>query len=138
MVGYEPNKPDFSRIEQMIVGGSSSILVRFIIQPLDVIKIRFQVIFFFYKNLINFVDSIKIPSKLVTTWANFKKITLVKVSKHVAWCFDNFKRRRLIWIMERTFNWTNSIYFVRYNSIYVVSTVDNVQLQSFSKFIWQE
>ncbi len=46
MVGYEPEKPKFSPLDQMIVGGSSALASRFIVQPLDVIKIRFQVNFY--------------------------------------------------------------------------------------------
>lgn len=59
MVGYEPDKPNFSRIDQMIVGGSSAMASRFIVQPLDVLKIRFQVIFYFVINC-----------KSILTWWN--------------------------------------------------------------------
>lgn len=42
MVGYDPNQVSFTKLEQFGVGAATSISTRFLIQPLDVVKIRFQ------------------------------------------------------------------------------------------------
>lgn len=42
MVGYDPNHPHYSRFQQIQVGAATSIFSRFLVQPLDVVKIRFQ------------------------------------------------------------------------------------------------
>ncbi len=43
MVGYDPKQVGLTVAEQSQVTAASSIIARFLIQPLDVIKIRFQV-----------------------------------------------------------------------------------------------
>ena len=43
MVGYDPTKINLSAKEQAIVSTATSIISRMLIQPFDVIKIRFQV-----------------------------------------------------------------------------------------------
>ena len=45
MVGYDPNEINLTQTQQVIVSGFTSILSRCLIQPLDLIKIRFQVCF---------------------------------------------------------------------------------------------
>ena len=45
MVGYDPQKRALSTREQAGVGIAASTLARVVIQPLDVIKIRFQVLY---------------------------------------------------------------------------------------------
>lgn len=45
MVGYDPKNPsNFNQTELFFVGSATSIASRFIVHPLDVVKIRFQVI----------------------------------------------------------------------------------------------
>jgi solute carrier family 25 thiamine pyrophosphate transporter 19 len=42
MVGYDPKNTNFNHTEQFYIGAATSIASRFIVQPLDVVKIRFQ------------------------------------------------------------------------------------------------
>ena len=48
MVGYDPNKVNLSTTEQMYVSVATSVVTRLLIQPFDVVKIRFQVLYIFY------------------------------------------------------------------------------------------
>ena len=44
MVGFDPaNDPGLSRIQYAIAGATSGVITRALIQPIDVVKIRFQV-----------------------------------------------------------------------------------------------
>lgn len=57
MVGYDPNKVNLTTKEQAYVSGATSIITRLLIQPLDVVKIRYQVclaFIAFFKNLNSF------------------------------------------------------------------------------------
>ena len=47
MVGYDPRIQELSKLEHGVAGAMSGIITRMIAQPLDVIKIRFQVGFCF-------------------------------------------------------------------------------------------
>ena len=51
MVGYDPQIQELSKFEHGVAGATSGIITRMIAQPLDVIKIRFQVGFFFLLNI---------------------------------------------------------------------------------------
>jgi len=44
MVGYDPNKKDLSDRQILIASTTSGFVARFLLQPVDVIKIRYQVI----------------------------------------------------------------------------------------------
>ena len=46
MVGYDPEIQELSKLEHGAAGATSGIITRMITQPLDVIKIRFQVDFY--------------------------------------------------------------------------------------------
>ncbi len=43
MVGYDPNKKDLTSSQILIASTTSGFIARFLLQPVDVIKIRFQV-----------------------------------------------------------------------------------------------
>ena len=43
MVGYDPHKKDLTDRQILIAITTSSITARFLLQPIDVIKVRFQV-----------------------------------------------------------------------------------------------
>ena len=43
MVGYDPQIQELSKLEHGVAGATSGVITRMIAQPLDVIKIRFQV-----------------------------------------------------------------------------------------------
>ena len=43
MVGYDPRKKDLTNNQIFIASTASSIISRFLLQPIDVIKIRLQV-----------------------------------------------------------------------------------------------
>ena len=43
MVGYDPEIKELSKLEHGAAGATSGVITRMIAQPLDVIKIRFQV-----------------------------------------------------------------------------------------------
>jgi hypothetical protein len=43
MVGYDPNQINLNAKDRIYVSIASSVLSRFIVQPFDVLKIRFQV-----------------------------------------------------------------------------------------------
>lgn len=43
MVGYDPEKKELANSQILIASAASSIIARFLLQPVDVIKIRFQV-----------------------------------------------------------------------------------------------
>ncbi|CAF4857087.1 unnamed protein product, partial [Rotaria magnacalcarata] len=42
MVGYDPKKKDLTNNQILIASSVSSVIARFLLQPVDVIKIRFQ------------------------------------------------------------------------------------------------
>ena len=52
MVGYHPEQRLLSQSEYAAAGAFSGVFTRVVIQPLDVIKIRFQVRLFYIKNAI--------------------------------------------------------------------------------------
>ncbi len=43
MVGFDPNKKDLTNSQILIASTTSGFISRFLLQPIDVIKIRFQV-----------------------------------------------------------------------------------------------
>ena len=43
MVGYDPKKKDLTNPQILIASSTSGFVARFLLQPIDVIKIRFQV-----------------------------------------------------------------------------------------------
>jgi hypothetical protein len=43
MVGYDPEKKDLKDSQILIASTTSGFIARFLLQPIDVIKIRFQV-----------------------------------------------------------------------------------------------
>jgi len=43
MVGYDPEKKDLTSRQILIASSASGFISRFLLQPIDVIKIRFQV-----------------------------------------------------------------------------------------------
>ena len=61
MVGYTPGvELDLSRRQYALVGATSSAIARVVAQPLDVLKIRFQVI-----------RAVEIPCLTCPTWTHF-------------------------------------------------------------------
>lgn len=58
MVGYDPKKKDLENSQILIASMTSGFIARFILQPVDVIKIRLQVyLFLFYKNKLKYNKS---------------------------------------------------------------------------------
>jgi hypothetical protein len=57
MVGYDPEKKDLTNRQILIASATSGFISRFLLQPIDVIKIRFQVriSFLFDKNINNLI-----------------------------------------------------------------------------------
>jgi hypothetical protein len=63
MVGFDPNKKDLTNSQILIASTTSGFISRFLLQPIDVIKIRFQVrlknSILQKKNTINHLSSFK-------------------------------------------------------------------------------
>ena len=43
MVGYDPEKKDLKDRQILVASATSGFIARFLLQPIDVVKIRFQV-----------------------------------------------------------------------------------------------
>lgn len=43
MVGYDPKKKELTNTQILIASSTSGFIARFLLQPIDVVKIRFQV-----------------------------------------------------------------------------------------------
>ncbi len=90
MVGYDPNQVSLAKFEQFSVGAATSLTSRFFVQPLDVVKIRFQVIRKYLKLNKNQTNSIIIYVSIASTRSNIEKIFDIKISKYDAMCLYNF------------------------------------------------
>ena len=124
MVGYNSNNIELPSYLYGTAGAASGIITRACLQPLDVVKIRFQVHLYFNTTIIIHINKLHTCKLSLIFWNMFillwflfcctcflffdtapgranKKMFRVKIPQHVSSNVNNFQRRRCVFLVER-------------------------------------
>ena len=110
MVGYDPGKKNLTNSQILLASSTSGFVSRFLLQPIDVVKIRFQV----GLNVAYTLSGIKQGYLSLASNRTNSSTGGFKISESISNNSIDPSRRRHSSFLERTYRCTDSIDFIHY------------------------